>query len=289
MMAAIEELLRKRAAELLESGEVVEVIGWGAGRFSNQTTPLFVVDPNKAQELVFNDYCVNTLGKPVMGEKHLGKLAVCVRGCDSRAINRMIADSQVTREQLYLLGIPCQGMKDRQNNQLLAKCVTCTHKNPVIYDELLGDLVEEVPAQDMHDLRFAKVQAVEELSREERQAHFDEVFNRCIRCYACREVCPVCTCRECFVDQQRAGWQGKQNNLEENKYYNLIRVFHIGDRCIECGECERVCPMELPLMELNRKWVWDLERLFDAGEEGLTDELDNALGRYKVEDIEEFM
>jgi Fe-S-cluster-containing hydrogenase component 2 len=291
MMQAIEKRLRERAGELLESGEVAEVIAWGAGRFTNQTTPLFVTDAAKAADIVFNDYCANTLAKYAFAERGAGRIAVAVRGCDARGINRILADNQMTREELYLLGIPCSGAKDRETGEALDRCKSCTHPNPVVYDEMLGEEPSEDPTAvaTTEVARFAEVEAIEALSREERRAHFDDVFSRCIRCYACREVCPVCTCRECFVDQQRAGWQGKQNNLNENRFYNLTRVFHIGDRCIECGECARACPMGLPLMEVNRKMIKDLNTLFAAGEEGLTSELDNALGRYDVGDVEEFM
>jgi ferredoxin len=317
-MTALEERLRERAGALLESGEVSEVIAWGAGRFSNQTTPLFVRDAARADTMVANEYCVNTLAKYVLAEKDAlsaeageaaasgaasgtasadgarafaPKIAVCVRGCDSRGINRMIADKQITRDEVYLLGIPCRGVKDRTTGEMLARCMACAYPNPVVYDELLGDEVTPDPVimEAVTQARFSEVETVEALNRDERREHFDDAFSRCIRCYACREVCPVCTCRECFVDQQRAGWQGKQNNLPENRFYNLTRVFHIGDRCIECGECARVCPMGLPLMEVNRKFIKDLSVLFAAGEEGLTDELDNALGHYDVNDVEEFM
>jgi Fe-S-cluster-containing hydrogenase component 2 len=307
-MTTVEERLRIRAGELLESGEAAEVIAWGAGRFTNQTTPLFVTDAARVDAIVSNDYCVNTLAKYVLAEKEAlasgvsdnsgtsssqspARIAIAVRGCDSRGINRMIADNQVAREELYLLGIPCRCVKDRATGEMLARCESCTHPNPVVYDELLGEEVAPNPEimAMVTQARFAEVEAVEAQGREERQAHFDDVFSRCIRCYACREVCPVCSCRECFVDQQRAGWQGKQNNLNENRFYNLTRVFHIADRCIECGECARVCPMGLPLMEVNRKMIKDLNDLFAAGEEGLTAELDNALGRYDVADVEEFM
>lgn len=129
------------------------------------------------------------------------------------------------------------------------------------------------------------------MSREDRKKYFDDAFTRCIRCYACRDVCPCCTCRECFTDQRREGWLGKQGNLNENRFYGLTRVMHIGDRCIECGECERVCPMDLPLMAINRKVVRDMNDLFGEFEAGMETEepKEVALGTYKLDDVEEFM
>lgn len=283
-MSDIQSQLRARAAELLSSGEVVQVIGWMDGRFENQTTPAFIDRPEDAELLVFNEYCVNTTPKYTLYEKEHGKLAVCVRGCDSRGINRMIKDNQILRDQLYLIGLPCSGVKDRKTGELLIKCQNCNHRNPVVYDELLGDAVEE-PQVNRYDV----VERFEAMERDKRAQYFEGTFNRCIRCYACREVCPVCTCRSCFVDQVNVGWQGKQNNLAENKFYNLTRVFHIGDRCVECGECERACPMNLPLMAFNRKMVKDLDDLFAAGEAGLDAEGTHSLGTYDVNDVEEFM
>jgi ferredoxin len=309
-MAAIQTALRERACELLQNGEVSLVIGWEASRFADRTTPAFITRADEAERLVFNPYCVNTLAKYALREKASlsatgsatrseaagadktagtggageGRVAVCVRGCDARAVNRMLADGQTDRSSLVLLGIPCPGMTDRATGRELMKCQNCTHRNPVTFDVLLGEEVAEREPD-----RFKVVRIFEAMDREKRQAYFDAAWARCIRCYACREVCPVCTCRECFVDQDRTGWQGKQANLEENRFYNLTRVFHIGDRCIECGECERACPMGLPLMLLNRKFTGDLATLFNAGEAGLTDTLDNALGRYDLADAEEFM
>jgi len=290
MTAAIQDALRARAGELLSSGAVTMVIGWGQGRFEHQTTPLFVTTAEQASELVFDQYCVNTLAKYVIREVALageGKIAVCVRGCESRAINRMIADNQLNREQVHLIGIACPGMTDRQG-QPLAKCEACTHADPLIYDELLGNLQPDA-TPSVGDVRFAEVLEMEGRSLEERREFFSAAYARCIRCYACREVCPCCTCRECFVDQLAQGWQGKQNSVAENRFYNLTRLFHVGDRCIECGECERACPSNLPLMLLNRKMIKDLDVLFATGEAGLAEHGQPALTSYDLSDREEFM
>ena len=283
---SIQDEIRNRAKELLESGEVATFIGWEAGRFPNQTTPLIISDAAEADKLVFNDYCANTLAKYVRDVLVRGKVGLVVRGCDSRAIVRLIEDKVITREDVVLIGVGCAGMKDRKSGEMLKKCVECRHNNPVLFDEMLGEPIDKpVP-----DERFAEVYEIELMPQAERSKYFESVYAKCIRCYACRDVCPCCTCRECFVDQRKENWVGKQNNVAENRFYGLTRVMHVGGRCIECGECERVCPMDLPLMKLNRKVIQDMNELFGEFESSLElGEGPEPLTTYDLNDREEFM
>jgi ferredoxin len=362
---AIEQALRVRATELLDAGEICEVIGWESGRFANQTTPVFIHNSADTSRLVYSAYCVNTLGKYARNERVLvrnlatgenigKKIAVCVRGCDSRGINRMIADNQLEREDVYLLGLPCAGVLDRSTDLPYNKCAACSHRDALGADEVIGagaggvadvgganasagssttaataaaaaagagtaatteagtgtaatteagtaaaaatagasaaaGTTEAGTAPDAQALRFSAVQKFEAMPAAARLDFFAAAFNKCIRCYACRQVCPVCTCNECFTDRDNVGWQGKQSNLAENRFYGLTRVFHIADRCVECGECERSCPMELPLMLLNRKMIKDLADLFAMQEGGLTTIAATTLCSYDVNDREEIM
>lgn len=282
---SMNEAVQQRAAQLLESGEVATVVGWGAGRFENQRRPLVVKRAQDAKDLVFDRYCAHMVAKRVLEHAPEGRVALFARGCESRAVNRFIADHQLKREQVHIVGIPCPGMVDWTNGAPLKKCEECQHRNPVVFDELLGDAVEE-PAP----YRFAEVDEIEAMDRADRRAFYDALYTSCIRCYACRNACPCCTCKECFVEQERVGWQGKQFNTNEARYYGMIRAYHTGDRCIECGECERACPMGLPLMRLMHKQVRDIDRLFGPYEGGgLTDSGPDPLRTYKTDDIEEFM
>lgn len=278
-MSDITAKLQETAKKLLEDGTVGYIIGWGTTRFDDRTTPVFITRPEDADKLVWNKYCINGLAKYALDDKFPDKkIGICVRGCDSRAVNRMIKDNQLRREDVYLIGIPCDG----KDNKV---CESCEHKNPVIYDVLIGDLVAETKDSG----RFKEIEEFEKLSADERYDFWVKQYDKCIHCYACRNVCPACNCRECYADQERVGWQGKQNNRAENQVYGLTRAYHVGDRCIECGECERVCPMGLPIMRQTKKMLKDINDLFGDYACGLAQDREPVLGEYDLNDADEFM
>lgn len=320
-MKEVNQLLREHAEKLLAEKKVEMVIGYGEGTDITRVTPVFVSSPDDAEALIWGPFCVNNLAKYLLEHRNMtGKVAVVVKGCDSRALNRLLSDHQIEREKVVVLGVPCAGLLDAgkvageidpaacllmctstgedfvlktdrgdyrfpRKDYLMQKCRSCENPNPVVADIILGTEKEAAAPGD----RFAEVQELEDLSPEEKNAYWDRQFSRCLRCYACRNVCPACTCRQCVFDQEETVWVSKRNNLSENTAFQLIRAFHVAGRCVDCGECDRVCPMDIPLRKLNRKILMDLNDLFDAPTPGSRDGLESPLGGFSTGDPDEFM
>jgi len=277
-----QKIIRERAAALLKNGTVSYIIGWRETRFPDKTAVFFACAEEDAKRLVWNEHSVPLTAKYLSDDRWpSNKIGVLARGCDSKAINRLLRDNQINRENIYILGLPCEGKSDD-------RCLPCRSKNPIIYDELLWE-PEAGPAEASAQSRFFRADEVDDMAADARYEYWEDVYSRCIRCYACRNVCPVCTCRECYVDMRRDGFQGKRHNAAENRVFGVTRAFHVGDRCIECGECERVCPMDLPILGQTQKIIKTVESLSGEYESGLDATGENYLGEFDLDDKDTFV
>ena len=275
-----QKMIRERAAALIKDGSVSYVIGWRPTRFPDKTTVLFARNEEDTKRLVWNEFTGPLTAKYLCDDRWPeGKIGILARGCDSKALNRLIKDNQIDRDSLYIIGLPCEGKEDD-------RCLSCQRKDPVVYDELLWE-PENTPAPERG--RFYRTDEVEPLNTEARSHYWEDVYARCIRCYACRNVCPVCTCKECYVDMHRDGFQGKRHDAAENSVFGVTRAFHVGDRCIECGECERACPMELPILGQTQKVIKTACALVGEYESGLDAVDENFLGVFDLDDKDAFI
>ena len=269
----MQEQIRAKAKELLEQRQVQCVIGYETGS-RGQVRPAFIYDVRDVDRLVWNEGCTHNLTtylhdkkKPAKKGEQPPRVAIVVKPCDSRDLNVLISESQIERERIYVIGVTCDGILEgagfaRQSlipnpQSFQDRCLRCSERVPVVYDVLIG----EPPQVDIKD-DFADVAKLEAMTPEERVAFWLKQYDRCIRCYACRQVCPGCYCNVCMFERDDSQWVGIATDVKEKEFFHLGRAYHLAARCVECNECERVCPMELPLSLLNRKLAKEVQELF---------------------------
>ena len=304
------EKIQEIARQLLAEGKVDMVFGFTEGTLPLASVPFCARTPEEADKLVFDANCWANLANYLTDRKE--KIGVVVKGCDSRSVVNHIVENKIDREQLVIIGVPCQGVIDR--NQVTAgyegeietavedgdnlkvtgtagektfvkadiladNCTVCVHRNPVIYDELVAELPAEAEVPD----RYGKVEKVENMSLEERWGFFENMFSTCIRCYACRNACPLCYCPTCFVDESKPQWVGKSQNKTDIRTFHFLRAYHCAGRCVDCGACVQACPMGIDVRFLTKKLEKDCLDLFDW-ESGLSTENRPALDTYSPED-----
>jgi formate dehydrogenase subunit beta len=247
--------IRKTAGRWLEDGTVDAFVGFRK-REDGSVVPTRIRKAADVRALVFDDGCVHNLMSYVdlNGEDKIGLL---LKGCDGRALVQLLTEGELSRERVKVLGVVCPGLSS--DGALEPKCEICRVNVPPVYDELVADGGAE-PWEKEPVLE--DVAAVESKPHPDRAAYFKGEFDRCIRCYACRDICPLCYCEECVTEKSRPQWVEEGIKPSSNAYWHLIRAYHLAGRCVECGECDRACPVDIPLRVLNRKMAATVEGLF---------------------------
>jgi len=313
------EMLVEKAIELLEGGKVTSVLGWKTGEYGYDVTPAqFESADELKKEFVYGDFSAANLSKYLVKktEKTDGKILVFLKPCDTYSFNQLLTEHRFDREKVYAVGVQCDGMIDidkvkaisgdgilsvdtdkddivvktlyaddkviSKKDVLAERCISCKSKKHVAYDELLGE-TGDVIASD----RFDEVERLEKMTADERFAFWQNELSKCIRCNACRDACPACTCEKCVFDNPKSGVENKSpaNSFEE-KLFHIIRAFHVAGRCTDCGECSRVCPQNIPLHLLNRKFIKDINEFYGDYQAGAEVGSRAPLVDYTLNDIE---
>jgi len=256
------------AARLLSEGRVKTVLGYALGAL-NETVPCFIKRAEDTKRLVWNARCFHNLAT-YLPREHMKKhfpMAVVVKGCDRRAVNMLLKESMITRENVVLVGVPCGGMGE----PLLHKCLYCEVRKPEDVDEAIPG--EPAPIETPREGRFDSVTKLEQLEPDALWEQWKGHVERCIRCYACRQACPLCYCKRCIAEKTQPQWIESSPHLRGNFAWNVVRAFHLFGRCVGCGECERVCPAGIPLGEINSKLAKTVRERFvnyQAGMDAVT-------------------
>ena len=305
----MQEQLIKRAKELLADGTVQKVVGWQKGLFDEDVTPAVFASAEELDKgFVFNKYCAanlskylvkitreieikksttrmnNTMAKqrdpnaqdaPIPQERVL----VFLKPNDTYSFTELLKENRITRDDVYAIGVPCHDTLDGGS-----VCANCANKKPVSCDELIGVDAEAAPVESG---RMDQVEKLEAMTADERYEFWQNEFSRCIRCNACRNVCPACTCEKCVFDNNALYTSQKvaETSFEESLFH-IIRAWHVAGRCTDCGECSRVCPQGIPLHLLNRKFIKDINEIYGDYQAGSDLETRPPMLTFKEEDPE---
>jgi coenzyme F420-reducing hydrogenase delta subunit/ferredoxin len=280
--APLAQELQEQARQLLSSGKVSCVIGYEVG-LRGRTRPAFIYNDKEVERLVWNQDCTHNLTGYIQEKVQQATtnkatqaakpVAVVTKACDARAINVQLAENRFTREQVHIIGVACNGIRqgagfaparNGEPYELQDRCLRCEEHVPTIYDSLIGE--NNIPAAKSpprsSSLTQEVVSQIDSLPAEERMAFWLSQFDRCIRCYACRQACPMCDCPTCLYDRDDSLWAGMGNYWDEKRTFHLGRAYHLAGRCIGCDECERVCPMDIPISLLNVKLAQEMQSRF---------------------------
>ena len=308
----MQDTLINTAKAKLADGSVQKVVGWRKGLFDYDVTPSVFTDAADLEKnFVYNENCGANLSKylvkitreieikkstarmnnvmakqrdpnaqdaPIPEEKVL----VFLKPCDTYSFTELLKENRITRDDVVVVGIPCNGMKDPETKETAERCVNCKSKKHVTYDELIGEEGDILDSK-----RFDEVAKLEAMSVEERNEFWKNEFSRCIRCNACRDICPACTCEKCVFDNNKLYTSQKvaETSFEESLFH-IVRAWHVAGRCTDCGECSRVCPQGIPLYLLNRKFIKDINEIYGTYQAGSDMETKPPMLTFQTDDAE---
>jgi formate dehydrogenase subunit beta len=156
------------------------------------------------------------------------RLGVVARGCDERALIELAKRHQVNLDNVTVIGLACSA----------EQAIECRCAKPYPDVSVVGQAVEGI-AQDP---RIAELEA---MSYRQRFAFWSAQYEKCLKCYGCRNICPVCYCPTCALESDL--WVETGVLAPPFPSYHTIKAMHMVGRCIACRECEDACPADIPL------------------------------------------
>ncbi|HOC60380.1 MAG TPA: 4Fe-4S dicluster domain-containing protein [Smithellaceae bacterium] len=280
----IEEKLKAESKRLLETGQVSVVLAYQNGYDEKHPMPYAAKCVSDVENIIFNEYCNFNMARYLVRYSRGTKIAIAVKAADSRAVIQLLHEEKVCREDVVVMGIPVYGMKNSETGQEIDGQTTCGLYNPVLYDILLGEEIHGKPVVSP----FEVLTPYEAMDREDRFVFWKKEFDRCIRCYACRKACPMCYCDPCFIDQQKPRWGEKSPQSSGNFMYHLTRFHHLAGRCVDCGECSRACPVNIPLYLFHKKMAKECKEMFGQGA-GMSLKDKPVLINFRVDDSDKIL
>jgi len=152
------------------------------------------------------------------------------------------------------------------NNKKATFVELCSDKGAELFEEAIkaGYInVEHADDKAMEERRKEEQEAIDsalkwqeidfvplrDMTTEEKFNYWRGQFSQCIKCYGCRDACPICFCKACILEADRdVVMPGK---VPPDVTFPMIRISHVMDSCVNCGQCQDVCSADIPLARLT--------------------------------------
>lgn len=276
--------IQEIATKLFTDGKIDIFIGYRKNSFDDNQVPVLITHPADISRLVFDDKSGFNLTNYLKFENTRNKrVGIIVKGCDSRALNMMMTENQVKRQNLYVIGICCSGVLNEKGEKE-QNCLECVMPDAVVYDEILG-----TPAGKKEYIVNADVKALAATGLVERGEYFQDIFENCIRCNACRHSCPLCYCEKCCIDQETSTLYTGANTVSSAFHALMTWSLHLAGRCVDCRNCEKACPSHLPLHLLHKQNEMVIYENFQHHLAGMEKDDRGAFYKYSLSDPDDFI
>jgi ferredoxin len=239
--------MKNRVRKWLEDGTVDLFIG--NKMIEGHPLPHFFSRDNieEVNELIIGSarYPLEKVAMEIMAKKPDIKIGLFLRDCNQRALNVLCIWNQLEPDNLKTIRVTCcpSELNEHGDCSYLEPKKSGSYKKRVGIDNNMA--IEELEAFGQND----------------RLDRWLYEFQKCIKCYGCRNICPVCFCKECILEHPDL--IGTGNSPPEIPIFHLVRAVHMAGRCIDCGLCEEACPADIPLRLLYKKVNRIVKDLFD--------------------------
>ncbi len=268
---ALQNELKTIAAGLLKENTVQLIIGYAEGS-NGKVRPLFARKEEEVSKLVFDKRCTFNLAvylykKEIAG---IGKPAIVANINTLRSILRLASENQIKEGDLIAITENAASeiivLKDLQmiENYLNEQSVGLTEKDKAMIEKL------------------------DAMTPAERWTFWQNELAKCVKCYACRQACPLCYCSTCTVENNQPQWVPVASTKLGNLEWHIMRTMHLAGRCTTCGQCASACPMDIPLHLLPIRLSEEIRNIYGTVS-GMSKSENCAMSTYKPEDKESFI
>ena len=276
--------IQEIASKLFAENKIDYFVGLKQNGFDDNQVPFLITDPQDIPKLVFNDKSVFNLTNYLKADHTRRKrVGLVVKGCDSRSLNLLLTESQLKRENVYAIGICCEGVVNEKGEKA-QNCIECVMPDAVVFDELLG-----TPKGRKDYIANVDLKELTEKPLVERADYFSKVFENCIRCNACRHSCPLCYCAKCCIDQETSTLYNGSNTTSSAMHALMTWSLHLAGRCVDCRNCEKACPSHLPLHLLHKQNEKVIFENFQQHLAGMEKDDRGAFYKYSLTDPDDFI